>query len=477
MIEYLTHQEIQIELDSSQYQDKIPAYANRKYPIEYLNSREFEMLLYFLYQKEINSGQFRDKYDSILLMKGTAERGRDIILQKDGKNTAIIQCKRYVDLINKPQLIREILKFVLHYLQDQSLIYDPTFFTYYFVALKGFNDPTLELIQDFNNNILKEDKLKNYTERVLEDNESISFKTFEEIEKPLKDILSKIKIVPINGIDIDIKLKTSKEIISVFFEVEKVASQEMLDEIFKKYVGFKNDEDLDRLRKRLQDLPKEYRMSLGLFSIFGYDENFYRIIAHDKDLIVQIADLKSNFNSKFIAYLMDTIQKYHLIFISGLPDISPFTKQAIVPYLFNKYALKFQEAEIGEIFSSAIREKSEEQLIYKLRTLEDIKQHFLETGQKVLNNDFSTFVGDGELLKLKKELAYWTHKEFSSVQEMSERFDQDLQQLKPILEHIEILIKKIMPQNPTIIIENPNILDSEEAIDRLVENANRFDKK
>lgn len=477
MTEFHSNEEIKIELELLEDQQKPTAYSGRKYPLEYLDSREFEILLYFIFKKDIDSGQFADKFDAAQLMKGTSERGRDIILQKQKKNIGVVQCKRYMELVSKPELIREIIKFILHYLQDKTLINDTSDFTYYFVALKGFTEPTLELLQNFNTLVLEESNLKIWTEVVIKDNELIKFKNFEEVESDLKDILSKIKIEPINGVDIIIKLKNSKEIVSVFFEIEKVASEQMLDEMFKKYVGFTNDEDLERLRQRLQDLPKENRMSLGFFSVFGYDENFYKLIAHDRDLIFQIADLKSNFNQKFIAYLKATIDKYNLIFISGLPNISPFTKQAIVPYLFNKYALRFQEVELGKVFSTIIKERSADAFIHKVSKMDDIKKHLLDTGEMVLKDDFSSFVGDGELLELKKELSHFIHKEFKSVEEMSERFDKDMEILNPIISKIEDHIIKIMPQNPTIIIENPNILDSQEAIEKLVKEANRFDKK
>lgn len=475
MKEFHSDKEIKSELDSPDYQEKIPAFAGKKYPIEYLSSREFEMLLYFLFKKDISSGENLDKYDFVLLTKGTAERGRDVILQKKKRNVGIIQCKRYADLIQKPQLVREVIKFVLHSIQDKSLIDNASLFTYYFVALSGFNDKALILLQDFNKNVINEPNLKLWTEQVLEENETLKFRSFDEVEKRLKEILSKITLEPINGIDIDQKLKNSKDILSIFFEVEKVASQDMLDEMFKKYVGFKNDEDLERLRKRLQDLPKENRMSLGFFSVFGYDENFYRNIANDRALIVEIADLKSKFNQKFIDYLKDTIEKYHLIFIAGHSDVSPFTKQAIVPYLFSKYALQFQKTELGKIFTEAIEEKANG-TVNRLKTMGDVKQQLLEVGEMVLKNDFSTFVGEGDLLELKKDISYWTHKEFKSVEEMSYRFDKDMEVLQPIIETIEGYIQKIMPQNPTIIIENPNVLDSKESIEKLLEESKRFEK-
>lgn len=473
---FTTETEIKTELDSADYQSKLTAYSGRQYPIEYLSSREFEILVYFVFKKEIEFGINSDKYDTIFLMKGTSERGRDCILQSRNKNVGVIQCKRYTSLISKPDLAREIIKFTLHAIQDPELISEATNFTYYFIALQGFRDTTLVLLKDFNKNILSEPKLHEWVNEVIEENEELKFKDYSEVKGDLEKILGKITIKPITGLEIDQKLKSSKEIVAMFFEIEKVASEDMLRKVFSEYFEFKNDEDLEILRQKLKDVPKENRMFFGLFSIYGYDIDFYKRLVGDKKMLFQIADIKVEINKRYIDYLNETIRKYQLLFISGLPNISPFTKQVVVPYLFNKYALKYNETSLGQFLSKIVR-GDRKGVLYEFQTIEQHKAHLLDIGEKVLKDDFSDFVGDEELLKFKKEVSFWTHKDFQTVEEMSERFDKDMIILKPIIEIIEEQIVKITPVNPTIIIEDKGLGETEKDFADILKGVQKFDPK
>ena len=454
-----TETEIKEEVDNPELQVKIPAFSGRNYPIEYLKHREFELLAYFLFKKEISQGLYSKEFDTVRLMKGVSDKGRDLLLQYENKNTGVIQCKRYESLINKSQLAREIIKFVLHAIQDKSLIDDSEKFTYYFIALSGFNDGAQKLLGDFKS-ILDEEKLEAWTEEVIEENVGITIKSFKSVEQELAKIINGIKVEPITGDDLDQKLMNSKEIVPIFFEVEKVASEDMLRQVFSEFVGFKNDKDLEKLRIRLQNVPTEKRMYFGLFNIYGYDLSFYKKISRDKKLIYNIAEVRNELNRRFIDYLNETIEKYQIIFISGLKEISPFTKQIVVPYLFNKYALQYNQQEMGGFMSKIVEDKRDSQL-YKYQTIEQHKNHYLEIGQLVIENDYSTFVGDKELIEQKKVFAEWIHNGFKSTKEMSDRFNEDMKTLEPIIETIENYIKEIMPTNPTIIIDNSGLGETE----------------
>ena len=47
MTEFVTKEELLAELNEVDPKEKYPAFAGKKYPIEYLESRDFELLLYF----------------------------------------------------------------------------------------------------------------------------------------------------------------------------------------------------------------------------------------------------------------------------------------------------------------------------------------------------------------------------------------------------------------------------------------------
>lgn len=465
--------EHEIKEELSKFVQKVPAFSGRHYPIEYLNSREFELLSYFLFKKDIELGLSNKVFDTVRLMKGTSDRGRDLLLQNGSTNVGVVQCKRYESLITKPGLAREVIKFVLHVILDKTLISDIANFTYYFVALKGFNETATKFLSNFNIESIDELNLRPWTNEVIAENEFFKGLKYEEVNIELCSILSLINIEPITGDDLDLKLKKSKDIVSIFFEVEKVASEDMLRKVLEEVTGFKNDEDMEKLRQKLQDIPSDKRLYGGLFELYGYDEDFYRKILKEKEVVYMIAELKSEINNKFIDYLQDSIHKLILVYITGMGNISAFTKSLMQPYLFNKYGLKYQTSKMG-VLSAKLDEGKQETSLYKYQTLEEHKNYSLEIGKMVLDNDFSSFFGEGELLRLKIELANFTYGKYSSTDEMQKRFESDMKILQPVLDTVEKEIENIMPTNPTLIIGSGGIGETEEDLLNLFKKLQKF---
>lgn len=470
MPEFVSYQEILTEVNEFEGSEKLPAFSGRRYPIEYLDSREFERLAYFVYQHEIGQGIHAGLFDSVMLMKGTAERGRDCILRREGKNVGVIQCKRYASLVTVPDLCREVCKFVLHALQDDQLIEDDEF-AYHFVALKGLNDKAVEYVKDFKGNVAKEPKLKIWVEQVLEENETLKHKDYESIKEPLMQLFEKISLKVITGDDLDKRLKNAKGVVAAFFEIEKVVSEDLLKQFGEQFLGFKSNEDLEQLRLRLKDTPDENKLKLGIFNLYGYDRNFYKKLSKKRQFFFQIADVKSEISKTFIEYLKETIEKYMTLFVSGLPHISPFTKQVVVPYLFNKYAKIHHIDESGQFMYDLARKDG---VVNKYQTIEEHKEHLLEIGQKVLDDDYSSFYGDEDMINLKKAVARFIHASFKSTKEMSDQFDEDMKTLKPIIDTIENEIKKLMPQNATLIIENSSTMKTATDFAKMLKNASEL---
>lgn len=111
-----------------------------KYPLEKLNSRAFEILTYYVFNELKKEKLF---FDSIELMQGVRERGRDAVLYKNEKTVGVIQCKHSQNISKKytvQEIGTEIVKFILHYIQDEKLISDLNVFTYYFVTNTTVNE-------------------------------------------------------------------------------------------------------------------------------------------------------------------------------------------------------------------------------------------------------------------------------------------------------------------------------------------------
>jgi hypothetical protein len=212
------------------------ALPNKGYPYSALDDRRFEELLYSIGKMRIEKGDWKDKYDEINLLQGVRERGRDCSLHLGGKSFGLIQCKHSIHddrRIARPECAKEIIKFVLHYQIDNSLIHDLKNFTYYFTVSFGFSEPALTLLTDFNNEISKQTELKDWTEEVIRNNEELKYLQYTNIEPNLREVLKTIKVEKILPQDLNDLLNTEsfQSIIKTFFEVRMVVESEPVEKL------------------------------------------------------------------------------------------------------------------------------------------------------------------------------------------------------------------------------------------------------
>lgn len=221
---YINEHQIQDELAKVEMK-KPHKFVKKEYPFSQLTEKEFELLLYVSFRK--NGGSLIE-FDDCHLVGGSGDQGRDIILVKNGKTVGVIQCKKYETLITRPQAAKEIIKFVLHALQ-QPRIYDLNNLTYFFVVSKGFNSAASSLLEHFPIEIENEANLKKWIGEVQNDFKRTTLDPsidFTRILEALKSIKFR-KLLPH-----DIGSLMDEGIIGNFFAVEKVidvkAFQEML---------------------------------------------------------------------------------------------------------------------------------------------------------------------------------------------------------------------------------------------------------
>lgn len=169
-------------------------YEGKDYPYNSLDHRLFEILIYLIYEEEIKAGEYNGKYDKAHLMQAVGERGRDVLLTYKEKYHGVIQCKNHKERLDKGIIASEIIKFVLYYLKDRDLISDLNRFTYYLIAPNGFSEPGLELLIKFNRIIIKEENLRNWTEKVIRKYLSIRDLNYEAIQNEFIDILKNLKV-------------------------------------------------------------------------------------------------------------------------------------------------------------------------------------------------------------------------------------------------------------------------------------------
>lgn len=221
-------------LDTVQKPKKYSLQEN--FPFNDLSDRKFEELLHSLVSGFIGKNEFFNiEFDNAVLMSGVGEKGRDIILSKNSKTIAVIQCKKYGQNISKGIFLEELTKFILNYIDDKTIIPDINNFKYILAVSKGISNNVQEFIS--NKAVYSKDELekqiKHYSKKILktELNDSII--------NEIIDIILSLKIEGVLPKDLNTYLYTQKNVLHAFFQVEKVIDQS----IFEKLIS---DTELDK---------------------------------------------------------------------------------------------------------------------------------------------------------------------------------------------------------------------------------------
>jgi hypothetical protein len=209
------------------------------FPYPDLTDRQFEELLYSIFKEDIDSGQYKGRFDSVSLMPGVGEKGRDCLLSVQGNHVGLVQCKKYKRNISPEDVLNEVIKFALYYIKDNSLISDINNFTYYFAVSSGFTESAIRLITNFNNKILEDGiKLALRAKELIKEYKEFKDLDSEIIEEKLKLVLSKLKIEKIIPTDLNYSLTKYPNIAMQFFSVEKVVPYEDIRNLVEKVVNY-----------------------------------------------------------------------------------------------------------------------------------------------------------------------------------------------------------------------------------------------
>ncbi len=210
------------------------AYSSKSFPFNSIDDRRFEEFIFSVYKQKIESdAKFQHQFDDIFLMQGVGEKGRDCILYKKNISVGLLQCKKYSTRISKPDAIKEILKFILYSLVDNTLIPDIKLFTYHFIASSGFSEPASDCLTDFPNEVIKEVNLKDWCLEIQKKySASLSCINVEnEYPAILKKIsqINVIKVIP-QELDIELQKDYNQNLIPLFFEVRTVIDNSILEQ-------------------------------------------------------------------------------------------------------------------------------------------------------------------------------------------------------------------------------------------------------
>ena len=112
-------------------------------PFTQLGGPRFEVLSYQIFFAATRS----IPEAKVVLVKASGDQGRDVLVYTDGILRTIVQCKNQASAVTKPQLLRELVKLVLHNLMTPFLASGGA--AYEMWAPGGLTEPAEKLLAEW----------------------------------------------------------------------------------------------------------------------------------------------------------------------------------------------------------------------------------------------------------------------------------------------------------------------------------------
>lgn len=454
-------------------------------PLSMLSDREFEILCYKLIKREIESGIFITS-NKIALMQGVGERGRDCTLYLNSISNGVIQCKKYSARLTLPQVLKELIKLLLHSILDESIIPDSSNFTYYIYSSNDCTEQALKLIYGFRHEIdihIKSGAIERYAKDVSEEYEAfIAFRSaipMDEISKLLKSINFQFS----NSSDLSGRVSKYTDLLQEFFNVRTVIDNSDADRIVRKALadhGLKllTDDDLKIIQQRVGQQVPNKRVRLGLVDFFGFSTEFFRDLQPEElnSLLKQVAEIKMTVNTSMQKFISNQVALMELRYCSPLVsknEVHRFSSQVWKPYLFRRLASR---CNFKDLPKTLIEEYFQDTILPKDIILKEVSEFLLDTADKVLKRDYSDIYGEGEFLAQKIWLLEKIHEGIESLDQAKLLMSRDLKILIPIMDKVESKLELLLPTAPTIIIKEGDYFDDPVQLAQVLADCDAIDR-
>lgn len=448
-------------------------------PLNKLDDRSFEMLIYEMFKSEIANRE-HDNMDDVVLMQGVGERGRDSVAYKNGKVSAIIQCKKYKEKITKPKLLKEIIKFLLHLTLDPDLA-EKERIRYLFFTSGKLNEPAKKLVAQFPNEINKEiseGEIKKHIETVIGEYHSFEkyceSPPFDEIENLLNAMILEVQ----EENDIVSRLSRHPNVVRMFFRIQSIIDIGLFKEVMQDINNEKENIDIQLLKSRISNSPCKKNMHFGSFDLYGYDKKFLTSFNKEdrEQLFSLIYQIKNFMNEKLFLFMRDKVSELTFEKITKnlihTGAIHPYTVNVITMFLVKTLSKPIIQ---GSFPNDSHRKyypehfKSDEELI------KEITKELVISSVKYLNGDYSQIKGSPEEVNYKiNSMMPYLHKGLYNEEDIKKQVKRDVSISKPFIDEIKNEIYEILDHEKTIIIKDCFLDQDSEMIDKIKETFESF---
>ncbi|WP_088244380.1 hypothetical protein [Enterobacter sichuanensis] len=447
-------------------------------PFTELGDREFELLSYLLMKHEIEDGKHPD-FTNVTLMQGVGERGRDCVLYDKETICGVIQCKKVTARISRPAIIKEMIKFLLFYLLDNSLMPNPDGHKYILFVADDLSEPASTLFNSHAYEIEKEvknGKFNDYVQQVTDEYESfLKFRDNPPVDNVLA-LFKKLSLSFVNSTDLTSRSYNYVNLISLFFKtvsiVDFAGADRLIRQAFDDYgVKYLTDDDLKSLQSRIGGIDKEHRVSLGMADFFGYSNEFFSYIKDGafKAVLMSIAETQRILDDLVIKFSQSKINELILSEITekllrkGL--IHPFSVSIAGPYL----TYRTHHAFFGEMISNRLGIPHFIQGTNKSDVFQAVAKEILDSSEQVMNGDYSNLAGTPEDIEFKIDIYNYIHQGFQTIADAEKQLQKDMQILQPVLDEIENIVFKLISPKRTIILKDIAFIDNTENLKKVIE--------
>lgn len=446
-------------------------------PLNELGDREFEMLVYSLLEARIQANDYAS-FDRVVLMKGVGERGRDCLLYRQGQVAGLVQCKKLQKKMSRPEVLEEIIKFMMFTLGEEELMPSPEVFEYHLYASGGYFEPAVTLLSSFN----IESRVEIESGSVLRIIQSLKDKyatfraydeqvTFEHVRR----LLHILSVKSYDGVDLNLSLASYPVVMSKFFRTMPILDPTTFEEILTQQleasgIKFLTDQNLKDLYKRLSSVPPEFQVALGNVDLYGYSEHYFKFLGQQgfSELIKKVTDVRLFLDLKahdFAASLItpEMIEKLTKPYVyTG--RVLPFTLTVVAQYLSKRI--------LPSVMSRASPRTILEQMHPHLRLtkqalMDSILEQSLESSRRFFASDYSGFPDPDPDREKRIALFEGMHAGCTTDVELRERFLHDLPKIMPIIDDIEQTIIAAVPQVRTVVINDMAYFDEPEKLKRI----------
>lgn len=430
------------------------------YPYKNLDDRDFEILVYTLLKDEFSKSEHNNKI-AVSLMQGVGERGRDIVLSSSLGPTGVVQCKNLAQRVTKPGACKEIIKFAIHSIIDESLTSGRTEFEYHMYAPAGYTEDAQKFF-DSHCSIIDNDvtsgKFQELVSAVVNYYESFSFlrenPPIEEIAKRIKSF----KLFKFDANDLNIRLSNNHRVASCFFRVKLYIDSDSItpaiEAALEKYgLSLLTDEHLIDIKQRISGIPASKRVSLGNMDIFGYDRDIYAYFTNSEfeDLLKRVEAVRQFFTTKIVNIISDKVMAlmYERITIPLLHTYKAhsFTASIIGQYLIKTVLPVFMKGLIPP--DEYERKHGDPEATFTELVKENIDSIF-----KFIHGDYSIFPNPDPDREKRIALMQNLSNGINSEADAQSIIDRDMKILGPIVDGIIKDICDMTDENRTIIIKD-----------------------